>query len=274
MKRILPVLALLAVCPGPLFAQSEENPLADLDWKIGPTTAKVGAVASQKVEDGYAFLEASEVRKFSEIIENPYSKSDVGVIAPDDLSWFAVYSYDPIGYVKDSEKESLDSKAILETLRKGNERGNAERRRRGWSELKLVGWGREPHDDEKTHNLEWAVKGSSDEGLVVNYTTRLLGRGGVMSVTLVCGPDELSAVLPQFKSVLSGFGYTAGHRYSEFRAGDHIAEIGLSALIVGGATAAAVKTGAFKWLWKGIVVAAAAIGGLFKKIFGRGKREQ
>ena len=272
MKRILPFV--LAVCSSPLFAQSEENPFAELDWKIGPTTAKVGSVASQKVDDGYVFLEASDMRKFCDLIENPYSKSDIGVIAPDDLAWFAVYSYDPIGYVKDDEKESLDSQAILKALRKGNEQGNAERRRRGWSEITLVGWVREPHYDEATHNLEWAVKGASEEGPVVNYNTRVLGRGGVMSVTLVCGPEELPSVLPKFKSALNGFGYTAGNRYSEFRAGDHIAEIGLSALILGGATAAAVKTGAFKWLWKGIVVAAAAIGGLFKKIFGKGKQNQ
>ena len=61
---------------------------------------------------------------------------------------------------------------------------------------------------------------------------------------------------------------------AEFRAGDHIAEIGLSALIVGGAAAAAVKTGAFKWIGKGLVVLVAAIGGLFRKIFGKGKRDQ
>ena len=272
MKRILSLA--LAACATCVFAQSEEDPFAELDWKTGPTTARVGPVASQKVEEGYVFLEDAGTRKFLELNENPSSKSDVGVIAPDDLSWFAVYSWDPIGYVRDNEKESLDGDAILEALRKGSEQNNAERRRRGWEEMTLLGWAREPHYDETTHNLEWATKFSSSHGTVVNYNTRILGRGGVMRAILVCDPEELSDVLPKFKSALKGFGYTAGNRYSEFRAGDHIAEIGLSALIVGGATAAAVKTGAFKWLWKGIVVIAAAIGGLFKKIFGRGKRDQ
>ena len=272
MKRILPFV--LAACTSPLFAQSEKNPLAELDWKFGPTTAKVGSVASQRVEDGYAFLEAPEVRKFDELIQEPYLESEVAVIAPDDLSWFAVYSWDPIGYVKDGEKGSLDSRAIFEAIREGTAEGNAERRRHGWPELKLVEWSREPHYDETTHNLEWALLFDSEGERSVNYNTRILGRGGVMSVMLVCRPEDLSSILPKFKAVLDGFGYTAGNRYAEFRAGDRIAEIGLSALIVGGATAAAVKTGAFKWLWKGIVVAAAAIGGLFKKIFGKGNRNQ
>lgn len=95
-----------------------------------------------------------------------------------------------------------------------------------------------------------------------------------MSVMLVCDPEELPTVLPRFKSALKGFDYTAGNRYSEFRAGDHVAEIGLSALIVGGAAAAAVKTGAFKWIWKGLVLIAVAIGGFFKKLFGKGKKSQ
>ena len=272
MKRILPFV--LAVCSSPLFAQSEENPLAELDWKIGPTTSKVGSVATQKVDDGYVFLEASEVRKFDELTQNLYSPDEVGVIAPEDGSWFAVYSWDPIGYVKDDEKESLDSEALLDALRKGNVQSNADRRQRGWDEVTLVGWAREPHYDETTHNLEWALLFDSEGERSVNYNTRILGRGGVMSVMLVCRPEDLSSILPKFKAVLDGFGYTAGNRYAEFRAGDRIAEIGLSALIVGGATAAAVKTGAFKWLWKGIVVAAAAIVGLFKKIFGKGNRNQ
>ena len=95
-----------------------------------------------------------------------------------------------------------------------------------------------------------------------------------MSVTLVCEPDKLSSVLPEFKSALRGFDYNAGNRYAEYRKGDRTAEIGLSALILGGAGAAAAKTGAFKWLWKGIVAIALAVGGLFKKIFGKGGEGQ
>ena len=268
---------LAGACMGPLFALPEEdqseNLIAALDWKKGPTTAKVGYVASQEVKNGYVFLEADETRKFVELIKSLPSDSYVGVIGPEDLSWFAVYSYDDIGYVKDDEKENLDSSELLKALRKGNQKGNEELRRRGWPEMELVGWAREPHYDEKTHNLEWGVKFSVNGEKVVNYNTRVLGRGGVMSVILVCAPDELSSVLPDFKSALKGFSYTAGNRYSEYRSGDRTAELGLSALIVGGATAAAVKTGAFKWLWKGLVAVFLAIGAFFKKLFGKGKKE-
>ena len=264
-------------CMNPLSAQQEEdqseNPFVALDWKKGPTTAKVGHVASQEIKEGCLFLEAAEARKFLELNQNPSSSSDVGVLMSPSENWWAAYSYDDIGYVSDDEKGTLDSDAILASLKEGIKKGNAERRRRGWSELTIIGWAQEPHYDELTHNLEWATKISSKDGLCVNYNTRILGRGGVMSVTLVCDPAKLSSVLPDFKSALKGFSYNAGNRYSEYRSGDRTAEIGLSALIVGGATAAAVKTGAFKWLWKGLVAVALAIGAFFKKIFGRGKKE-
>ena len=92
-------------------------------------------------------------------------------------------------------------------------------------------------------------------------------------MTLVCEPDELSTVLPKFKSALRGFEYNAGQRYAEYRSGDRTSELGLSALIVGGAAAAAVKTGAWKGLWKGILIIVAAIGGIFKKLFGKGGKK-
>lgn len=250
---------------------AEDNPFANLDWKVGPTTARVGNVAEQRVDNGYIFLEAADARKFLELNENPSDGSEEGVIVSEE--WWACYSYNDIGYVSDDEKSELDKDALLDSIKENLKASNAERRRRGWQELTLLGWACEPHYDESTHNLEWGLKFSSAEEVTVNYNTKILGRGGVMSVTLVCDPDAFESVLPQFKAALNGFSYTSGHRYFEFRPGDRTAEIGLSALIVGGATAAAVKSGAFKWLWKALVAVAAAIGGLLKKIFGRGGKK-
>jgi uncharacterized membrane-anchored protein len=75
----------------------------------------------------------------------------------------------------------------------------------------------------------------------------------------------------EFKSVLQGYSFNEGERYTEFRTGDKVAEYGLAALIVGGAAAAAVKTGAFKWLAKliyvGVIALIAGIGGIFRKSF-------
>lgn len=277
MKFCLQILlswVVLTACTAAAQAQTEGNPFDALNWKRGPTTARVGQVASQTIGEGVLFLEAADARKFLELNQNPASESDIGIMVAPESDWWARYSYSDIGYVSDNEKGSLDSGAILQSLKEGTSKGNVERRRRGWPELTVLGWAREPHYDEKTHNLEWATRLSYSDGVSVNYNTRILGRGGVMSVVLVCPPERLDAVLPEFKAALRGFGYTAGNRYSEYRKGDRAAEVGLSALIVGGAAAAAVKTGAFKWLWKGLVFVLLALGGFLKKLAGGGKKGQ
>jgi uncharacterized membrane-anchored protein len=101
----------------------------------------------------------------------------------------------------------------------------------------------------------------------------VLGRTGFMVVTLVSDPVNLEADTKAFQSAMGGFEYASGERYDEFRAGDKVAEYGLGALVLGGAAAAAVKTGAGKGLIKliiaGAVAAFAAISTFVKKLFGR-----
>jgi len=67
-----------------------------------------------------------------------------------------------------------------------------------------------------------------------------------------------------------------GQAYADFREGDRVAEYGLGALIVGGAAAVAAKKGFFaviaKFLiagWKLLLVGLVAVGGFFKRLFGR-----
>ena len=104
----------------------------------------------------------------------------------------------------------------------------------------------------------------------VNYTVRLLGRSGVMSAMLVSDPASLDNDMKAFKTALAGFDFASGQKYSEFRAGDKVAEYGLAALVVGGAAAAAAKAGLFKYLGKFIWVGLLGLAGLwaaFRKFF-------
>lgn len=136
--------------------------------------------------------------------------------------------------------------------------------------MTIVGWEVPPQYNSETHNLEWAVKGLSANNYVVNHNTRVLGRKGVMRVTLVVDPSHFSATLPDFRGLLADFEFSKGNRYAEFVQGDKVAKYGLAALIAGGGAAVAAKTGVFKWLWKILVVGALAVVAFFRKIFGRG----
>src|SRR3546814_13198880 len=80
-------------------------------------------------------------------------------------------------------------------------------------------------------------------GLLLNYNTGLLGRGGVMEVVLVADPQTLDASIASFKELVPGYEFGAGEKYAEFREGDHVAEYGLAALITGAAAAVAAQHG-------------------------------
>jgi uncharacterized membrane-anchored protein len=112
-----------------------------------------------------------------------------------------------------------------------------------------------------------------DARFVVNYSSRLLGREGVMTAVLVSNPDTLERDRAAFSKALDGFSYDSGKAYTEFKQGDKVAAYGLGALVLGGAAAAAAKTGAgkalFKGLWVALAAGGAAIWAFAKRMMGR-----
>lgn len=243
-----------------------------LPWMMGPDKGQLAGVATLNFGEDYMFLESSGTQRFLELTGN-LPQAGAVTLAKKDFSWFAVFQFNASGYVKDDE--TLDPDALLEQLQEGNRVGNQERKERGFPVLTLVGWFIPPRYDVQTKHLEWGTRlqpeGESRE--VANFTTRLLGRRGVMAATLVSQPAALDRNAAEFKKVLRGFAFTAGERYTEFRQGDKVAEYGLAALIAGGAAAAVAKSGAGKALFKVLGVAAVAglgvVGGLVRKLFSR-----
>lgn len=268
-------LLLLAV---PSFAEEEAPPA--LPWAIGGGTAPIGDdLAEIEVPEGYVFLDADGTRQLMDLTQNPLTGKEMATVAPaaQDENWFLVFEYDPVGYVPDDEKDALDAEAMLESIREGTEAANEERRERGWAALQIVGWHEQPHYDERTKNLSWAIVGRSDAGGDnVNKIVKVLGRRGVMTVTLVAAPDEMTAAAAKVDTLLDGYHYKPGNTYAEYvPSTDKLAEYGLTALVVGGAGAALVKSGLLAKLWKPLVVAVAALGaGLKRLLFGGRKVEK
>jgi uncharacterized membrane-anchored protein len=191
-------------------------------------------------------------------------------MGPLDLDWFLIFEFSSIGYVKDDEKDALDADAMLEALKEGNDQTNEERKKRGWTEVTLVGWEIKPRYNVLTKNLEWATRASSDSGVSINKNTRYLGRRGVMELTLVSDPKTFGQADAAAAEILKGFRFNTENEYAAFRKGDKIAEIGLTALVTGGAAAAALKMGFFKKFWKFLVIGAVAVAAAVKRIlFGK-----
>lgn len=246
-------------------------------WSKGPHTGDLGDQATVAVPEGYYFLDAAATRAFLQATENVPSGRELGAVVrrvDDEHSWFALFSFSDDGYVDDSDKDTIDADALMKNMKAGTEQDNEERKKRGWTPFTLEGWHKPPYYDATTHNLTWAIRGSSPgESATINHAVRLLGRRGVMSVALVAGQDGIDAATSDFNQLLTGFEYKAGQRYAEFRSGDKLAGYGLAALIGGGAAAAAVKTGFLSKAWKAILALIAAASAGLKKLFGRKEPE-
>lgn len=262
--------------PPPEISERGKKLLA-IKWQEGPVTGSLGDIAEVNVPEGLVFADGEGTRSFLELNENPTNGSELGMVAAADFSWVATFEFSDIGYVKDEEKAELDADEILSSLRDGNEAGNKVRKERGWGTVTLLGWAQPPRYDQTTNNLEWSTKieDDKDKHVTINHNIRLLGRSGVMEVSLMSGPDDYAAALPSAKKVLDGYSFKTGQKYSEWRQGDKIAAIGLTGLITGGAIAAAAKTGLLAKMGKGVFKLIAVVGAgaaaAVSKLFGRKK---
>lgn len=283
-RTLLRVVAVLAVV---LAAATSRANTPNVQWVSGPqATVDLGQnVAEIPLPDAYMFAGPQDTRMLMEAMGNSASNDEVGLISPKDegQDWFMIFEYRKEGYVKDDDKDQIDKDAILKSYQEGTEAANKERKERGIAGIHVTGWFEEPHYDAATHNLVWALRARSDDGHdVVNYNVRLLGREGYMSVTLVDSPDKLAQSKPEVQKLLDGFHYKQGKTYAEWVPGDKVAAYGLTALVAGGAGAAAAKLGLFAVLGKffakagkAIVVVVVAIGAFLKKLFSSfSRREQ
>lgn len=274
MKAFL-LAALVSFAATPAWAQDaetggEESPFAQLDWHKGPGNEDIARKASIRTSESVSFLDEANSRRFLELTGNiPEDGNYIIVSSAEDSDWWATFTFDPVGYVKDDEK--IDADDLLSTLKSGDEPSNEYRRKIGLGELHTVGWVVPPHYDTQTRQLEWGLKLRSDEGETVNYTVRLLGRTGVMNATLVADPESLEKDIASFKTSLAGFAFQPGETYAEYKEGDRVAEYGLAALVVGGAAAIAAKTGFLAKFWKLIVGGVVGLFALVGKLFGRKK---
>lgn len=238
----------------------------------------LGGKAEVTIPQGYRFTSGDGTRKLMDMYGNPPTQRELGMLATEGLGPWIIFEFDESGYVKDDEKDKINADEMLASLRESQQQGNKYRREHGMTELEILGWVVPPRYNEKTHNLEWAtrLKPVGSDGISINYNTRLLGRTGVMEVTLVCEPEEMEKMIAEQEKILTGFSYIEGQRYAEFREGDKVAKYGLTALIAGTGAFAAAKMGLWGKLGlliakmgKGIIlVIVAGLAGL-KKLFGK-----
>ncbi len=243
---------------------------AEMTPHQGPGTGKLGDVAQIALPDGYTYYEKKDMKEFMEKSHNFYSDDQLGVLVnpSQESGYMALFSFDEMGYIKDAASEKLDADAMWKEMLDNEKAANEERKSKGWTEIFMVDWEEKPNYNAERQRLEWATKLKDNTGEFVNFNTRVLGRKGVMRITLVPNAD-LRTALSSFNDAIAGFEYTSGNRYAEWTSGDKVAEIGLAALVVGGAGALAVKSGLLAKFWKLILVGFAAMAGFIKKLWNK-----
>src|SRR5207302_9618398 len=232
----------LTLATAPLLAQNAGSK-SKLSMLEGPGTAKLEGIARIDVPSGYVFVDGKSTRALIKAAGEPVSGHELGLLRSTNEHWSVMFEFSDAGYVKDDDKDKLDADKLLAHIKLGNAEGNKERIRAGNPPLEIVGWEVPPKYDAASHNLEWAIRATSEGRPILNYNTRLLGRKGVMEVVLIVEPDKLPATLPMFRGLLAGYNFQSGENYAEYRSGDKVAKYGLAALVVGGAAVGAAKLG-------------------------------
>jgi uncharacterized membrane-anchored protein len=277
MQNCKSLFSVVSACALAVSAFAAEESLLDKpDFLQGPAKAALGGIAEIQVPEGYTFTGAEGTKKLMEMMGNTVDGSELGFLAPTNSNWFVLFEFDDTGYVKDDEKDKLDADAMLKSIRRGTEQANKQRKQMGIPPVTVVGWEQPPKYNPETHNLEWCIRGESEGDPVVNYNTRVLGRKGVMRVTVVGDPEEVKTALPDFKQLMAGYHFISGQTYAEYKPGDKVAKYGLAALVVGGAGVGAAKLGLlgpvilfFKKAWYLVVAALVAVVSFIKKLFAR-----
>ena len=265
---VLPLLLCAFLVPASVSqAQNSGASAEDIAWQEAGDLAMIGNVVQLSIPEQCQFTDNAGAKIFDELTQNVHNPRTLGLLlcslgAPggsEERYWFAHYEFDADGYVKNAASDRLDADAILESIRQGTEAANEERRSRGWATMEVLGWERRPYYNSVTNNATWALRGRSSDGdIAINHRVRVLGRRGVLSVNMISGPGDFAEAVAAFDDAMTGTSFLPGERYAEFREGDKVASYGLTALIAGGAGAAAAKLGLFSKLWKFVVAFLAA----------------
>ncbi len=257
--------------------------MEQLGAKEGPVLVPLSNQATLNVPAGYAFVPQKQAGELLLSMGNPGEDNDLqGIILPkDEFAWLITVRFQKAGYIKDDDAKSWNADELLDSIKKGTEAANRERKAMEVPEVDVMGWAEKPAYDAATHRLVWAMsareRGADPaDPLSVNYNTYALGREGYFSFNLVTDLKSLDAQKPIAQAMLGALNFNDGKRYTDFDASkDKVAEYGLAALVAGVAAKklgilAIVAAFALKFL-KLILIGLAVVGAGIVKFFKRNK---
>lgn len=227
-----------------LIAEAIAEFEASLDYRSGIITLGDG-MATLRLPDGFLYLDPADARRvLEEAWNNPNGGDNLGMVVPADLSpldldsWGVVIGYVEDGHVSDQDAGHLDPEALLDDMRLVTAAENDTLTAVGFPPVELVGWAETPSYDRTTRKLSWAREISFGDADIptLNYSLRVLGREGVLTLDAIATLDRLETVRDGMAQLGYATDFNPGYGYADYGVGrDLSADYGLAALIVGAA---------------------------------------
>jgi uncharacterized membrane-anchored protein len=254
---------------------AEAAAMPDIPHLEGPKLVDLGHDIEIDLPEGFVLFERAQAQ---EMVRRGGNDGDdvLAAVGKKDSEWAIIIEYSDIGYVSDDDADELNAGELLESYRQGTAQQNIKRKELGLPELFIDGWSEMPRYDRGKHHLVWGINGHDTDGKLVNHFTRILGRGGFISVNLISAPELLEQARTDAQPVLGATRYKLGATYADYREGDKSSGLGLTALVLGGAGVAKVaKAGILvailAFLKKGFVLVLLPFAALARWLFGRKK---
>src|SRR5579871_3982926 len=130
--------------PAATVAESDAN----------PQTIQLGDIAQIYVNKSFRLKDTNSSAEYLTQTLNPIPEGVLGILAHNWYPWFSVVDYSEIGFVKSLDTRKMNSKAILEAMRKKMARQAA------LTGVQILGleWNRLPTYDANFHTLSWSFR--------------------------------------------------------------------------------------------------------------------
>jgi uncharacterized membrane-anchored protein len=251
-RTLLLCLVLLLPLPSqaddrPQTREEAETYLKQQVAKLHPQHGKITLdhnLATLDLPQGFGYLPPDEASLYMrEVVGYPRRLKNLGLILPlgvaigSPVSWSALIAYREDGYVKDEGAAALDSGALMAEITQANEAYLANATKMGFGNIgiSILGWAEKPAYDPATHTLIWAteIRQGESENHTLNYFIRILGRRGVLSLTIVAPLEQLPALEDGVSKIAPALTFNAPYRYADITNTDTAAAYSLTDMITG-----------------------------------------
>jgi uncharacterized membrane-anchored protein len=219
-----------AIAKVPQNNKERDDALKALSWTDGQTLSlpkSRGTLKTPKDIDQLLGIDASSLWEILNGVEAPPGTE--AVIYESKTETLVFFQRLGDGYVSLDDWDDVDADAMLKSVSENTEAANAKRQGTGLAPLHVVGWLERPHLDRSTNTVRWAFEAKSDDGALVNSIALVLARDGFEKLTWIGPKAAVNDGL--LKIAQGGFNFPSGGRYTDYVAGDKVAEYGIAGLV-------------------------------------------